>query len=59
MGDHTKHGSYVIDWNKVRTYVVPRDLKSCNVSREVWHLEGRLLMRLLSLRLSLRRGLIL
>ena len=59
MGDHTKHGSYVIDWNKVRTYVVPLDLKSCNVSREVWRLEGRLLMRLLSLHRSLRRGLIL
>ncbi|KAF8242134.1 hypothetical protein K440DRAFT_566282 [Wilcoxina mikolae CBS 423.85] len=23
MGDHTKHGGYVIDWKKVRTYVVP------------------------------------
>lgn len=23
MGRHTKHGGFVIDWNKVRTYVVP------------------------------------
>ncbi|MCJ1372473.1 hypothetical protein MMC20_003698 [Loxospora ochrophaea] len=27
MGSHTKHGGYRIDWNKVRTYVVPQDLK--------------------------------
>ncbi|KAF8467612.1 mitochondrial ribosomal protein L27-domain-containing protein [Kalaharituber pfeilii] len=26
MGRHTRHGGYIIDWNKVRTYVVP-DLK--------------------------------
>ena len=23
MGRHTKHGGYVIEWNRVRTYVVP------------------------------------
>ncbi|CCX07563.1 hypothetical protein FPQ18DRAFT_406253 [Pyronema domesticum] len=23
MGTHTKYGGYVIDWKKVRTYVVP------------------------------------
>jgi len=23
MGSHTKYGTYKIDWNKVRTYVVP------------------------------------
>jgi len=23
MGRHTKYGGYVIEWNKVRTYVVP------------------------------------
>ncbi|KAK0640936.1 mitochondrial ribosomal protein L27-domain-containing protein [Cercophora newfieldiana] len=23
MGRHTKHGGYIIDWSKVRTYVVP------------------------------------
>ncbi|MCJ1246325.1 hypothetical protein MMC30_003532 [Trapelia coarctata] len=28
MGRHTKHGDYVIEWHKVRTYVVPEQLKS-------------------------------
>ncbi|KAL2075453.1 hypothetical protein VTL71DRAFT_396, partial [Oculimacula yallundae] len=23
MGSHTKHGGYLMDWDKVRTYVVP------------------------------------
>ncbi|KAL1852138.1 hypothetical protein VTK73DRAFT_9274 [Phialemonium thermophilum] len=23
MGRHTKHGGYIIEWSKVRTYVVP------------------------------------
>jgi len=23
MGRHTKHGGYIIEWKKVRTYVVP------------------------------------
>ncbi|KAL7622366.1 60S ribosomal protein L27, mitochondrial [Parahypoxylon ruwenzoriense] len=27
MGSHTKFGGYVIDWKKVRTYVVPAGLK--------------------------------
>ncbi|KAL8939976.1 MAG: hypothetical protein Q9211_002504 [Gyalolechia sp. 1 TL-2023] len=27
MGRHTKHGGYVLDYEKVRTYVVPKDLK--------------------------------
>ncbi|KAL8679745.1 MAG: hypothetical protein Q9224_000284 [Gallowayella concinna] len=27
MGRHTKHGGYIIDYKKVRTYVVPKDLK--------------------------------
>ncbi|MCJ1253374.1 hypothetical protein MMC24_001185 [Lignoscripta atroalba] len=27
MGQHTKYGGFVIDWRKVRTYVVPQDLK--------------------------------
>jgi hypothetical protein len=31
MGRHTKRGGYLIDWNKVRTYVVP-DLTDFNVS---------------------------
>jgi len=26
MGRHTKHGGYIIDWKKVRTYVVPSGL---------------------------------
>lgn len=26
MGRHNKYGGYLVDWNKVRTYVVP-DLK--------------------------------
>ena len=33
MGRHTKHGGYVIEWNKVRTYVVPEQLKECKVRR--------------------------
>jgi large subunit ribosomal protein L41 len=31
-GRHTKHGGYVIEWAKVRTYVVPSGLKDFNVS---------------------------
>ena len=31
MGRHTKHGGYVIEWRKVRTYVVPAELKSFKV----------------------------
>lgn len=30
MGRHTKYGTYVIEWEKVRTYVVP-DLKEFKV----------------------------
>ena len=33
MGRHTKHGGYVIEWRKVRTYVVPEKLKDCKVRR--------------------------
>lgn len=33
MGSHTKHGGYVIDQNKVRTYVVPPDLDQFKVCR--------------------------
>ncbi|KAL9640213.1 MAG: hypothetical protein Q9164_000400 [Protoblastenia rupestris] len=32
MGWHTKHGGYVIDWAKVRTYVVPAELGDCKLS---------------------------
>ncbi|KAI5464627.1 mitochondrial ribosomal protein L27-domain-containing protein [Mariannaea sp. PMI_226] len=39
MGRHTKYGGYVIEWNKVRTYVVPQNLKDFKltpfVSREI------------------------
>ncbi len=31
MGNHTPHGGYVIDWDKVRTYVVPKNLKDFKV----------------------------
>lgn len=31
MGTHTKHGGYIIDWDRVRTYVVPQDLKDFKV----------------------------
>ncbi|KAI9790442.1 MAG: hypothetical protein M1816_005106 [Peltula sp. TS41687] len=27
MGRHTKHGGYIIEWDKVRTYVVPSNLQ--------------------------------
>ena len=32
MGRHTKHGGYVVEWQKVRTYVVPQELKDFKVS---------------------------
>ena len=32
MGRHTKHGGYIIEWEKVRTYVVPSDLASFEVT---------------------------
>lgn len=32
MGRHTKYGGYVVEWRKVRTYVVPADLKDLMVS---------------------------
>ena len=34
MGRHTKHGGYVIEWQKVRNYIVPEGLKDC----KVWNL---------------------
>lgn len=34
MGYFNKKGDYVIDWKKVRTYVVPEDLENCKVSRQ-------------------------
>ncbi|KAI1380170.1 mitochondrial ribosomal protein L27-domain-containing protein [Hypoxylon crocopeplum] len=45
MGRHTKFGGYVIDWDKVRTYVVPADLDSFKltpfVTRKVHPTKGR------------------
>lgn len=32
MGRHTKRGGYLIDWNKVRTFVVP-DLENFSVRK--------------------------
>lgn len=34
MGRHTKYGGYVIEWNKVRTYVVPEGLKDFKVGSQ-------------------------
>lgn len=31
MGRHNKHGGYIIEWNKVRTYAVPPNLKDFKV----------------------------
>ncbi|KAJ2150599.1 60S ribosomal protein L27, mitochondrial [Coemansia sp. RSA 1807] len=36
MGRHTKHGGYVIDANKVRTFVVP-SLAGCELKPYVSH----------------------
>jgi hypothetical protein len=30
MGRHTNNGGYLVDWDKVRTFVVP-DLENCAV----------------------------
>ncbi|MCJ1274863.1 hypothetical protein MMC21_002661 [Puttea exsequens] len=32
MGRHTKHGGYVLEWQKVRTYVVPEQLKDSKLT---------------------------
>jgi large subunit ribosomal protein L41 len=31
MGRHTKYGGYIVEWNKVRTYVVPQNLSESKV----------------------------
>ncbi|KAG9246083.1 mitochondrial ribosomal protein L27-domain-containing protein [Calycina marina] len=45
MGRHTKHGGYKIEWDKVRTYVVPKDLKSFKltpfVTKNIEEVRGR------------------
>ena len=35
MGRHSKHGNYIIEWHKVRTYVVPPDLDRCKVAQDM------------------------
>ncbi|KAH0544376.1 hypothetical protein FGG08_001517 [Glutinoglossum americanum] len=44
-GRHTKHGGYIIEWEKVRTYVVPNDLDNFEltpfVARTVRPARGR------------------
>jgi large subunit ribosomal protein L41 len=35
MGSHTKYGGYRIDWDKVRTYVVPKNLKDFKVRHQL------------------------
>lgn len=35
MGSHTKYGGYRIDWDKVRTYVVPKNLKDFKVTGQL------------------------
>ncbi|KAK9476266.1 mitochondrial ribosomal protein L27-domain-containing protein [Lipomyces japonicus] len=35
MGRHTKHGNYIIDYTKVRTYVVPEGLENTNLKAYV------------------------
>lgn len=32
MGSHTKHGGYIVDYGKVRTYVAPTELDNCKAS---------------------------
>ncbi len=42
MGDHTKYGGYVINWDKVRTYIPPStNLKDFKVR---YHLEADILV---------------
>ncbi|KAF8866933.1 hypothetical protein BDZ45DRAFT_577785 [Acephala macrosclerotiorum] len=44
-GTHTKHGGYIIDWDKVRTYVVPKNLADFKltpfVTRKMKPIKGR------------------
>lgn len=61
MGRHTKYGGYVIEWNKVRTYAVPQNLKDFKVGSILVALAGS--VPTLSIgcvaSISLTRGLIL
>lgn len=46
MGEHTKHGGFIIRWEKVRTYVPPENLKDFKV--ESFHLFKGLEIRLMA-----------
>lgn len=36
MGRHTKFGGYIIEWDRVRTYVVPEGLDTFKVRVAIW-----------------------
>ncbi|TVY27644.1 54S ribosomal protein, mitochondrial [Lachnellula hyalina] len=44
-GSHTRYGGYLIDWDKVRTYVVPENLKDFKltpfVTKKIKPFKGR------------------
>lgn len=57
MGWHTKHGGYIIDWRKVRTYVVPKNLevfKVFGLDPHTYRIEWMLMLTRSSHPLSLR-----
>jgi len=35
MGDHTKYGGYIVNYDRVRTYCVPQNLDSFKVCRHI------------------------
>lgn len=39
VGRHTKHGGYLVEWHKVRTYRVPEGLKDFKVYLDSYDLE--------------------
>jgi hypothetical protein len=39
IGTHTKHGGFIVDYSRVRTYVVPQGLKDFKVCRVLGSLE--------------------
>ncbi|PVU97144.1 hypothetical protein BB559_002132 [Furculomyces boomerangus] len=44
-GRHTKHGSYVVEWSKVRTYVVP-DMTDFKLKPYVSHRTEKIVSKL-------------
>lgn len=42
LGRHTKRGKYLIDYSRVRTYVVPKGLHDNDVSLPVLMVRGQL-----------------